>query len=50
MSVLDPFAGSGTVGAVAARLGRRFLLVDNNPAAITAMRSRLPAGTAFRTA
>lgn len=26
--VLDPFAGSGTVGAVARRLGRRFILVD----------------------
>jgi DNA modification methylase len=29
--VLDPFAGSGTVGAAAASLGRRFVLFDNNP-------------------
>ena len=29
--VLDPFAGSGTVGAAAAKLGRRFVLMDNNP-------------------
>lgn len=28
--VLDPFAGSGTVGAAAAALGRRFVLFDNN--------------------
>jgi DNA modification methylase len=29
--VLDPFAGSGTVGAAASKLDRRFVLVDNNP-------------------
>ena len=29
--VLDPFAGSGTVGAAAAKLGRRFVLFDINP-------------------
>lgn len=29
--VLDPFAGSGTVGAVCARTGRRFLGVELNP-------------------
>ena len=39
--VLDFFAGSGTTGAVAAALGRRFLLVDSNPAAIEVMRGRL---------
>jgi site-specific DNA-methyltransferase (adenine-specific) len=38
--VLDFFAGSGTTGAVAAALGRRFLLVDSNPAAIEVMRAR----------
>ena len=27
--VLDPFAGTGTVGRVAFKLKRRFLLVDN---------------------
>jgi DNA modification methylase len=29
--VLDPFAGSGTVGSAASGLGRRFVLFDNNP-------------------
>lgn len=29
--VLDPFAGSGTVGAAAAKLGRKFVLFDINP-------------------
>jgi site-specific DNA-methyltransferase (adenine-specific) len=38
---LDPFAGSGTLGAVCQRLGRRFVLVDHNPVAIEVMRSRL---------
>ncbi len=40
---LDPFAGSGTLGAVCRALGRRFVLVDNNPVAIEVMRSRLAA-------
>lgn len=40
--VLDFFAGSGTTGAVAEKLGRRFLLIDQNPEAIEIMRSRLP--------
>jgi site-specific DNA-methyltransferase (adenine-specific) len=39
--VLDFFCGSGTTGAVAKRLGRRFLLVDENPAAIEIARRRL---------
>jgi site-specific DNA-methyltransferase (adenine-specific) len=39
--VLDFFAGSGTTGAVARALGRRFVLVDENPQAIEVMRSRL---------
>ncbi|MFF1635866.1 DNA-methyltransferase [Leifsonia sp. NPDC058248] len=38
--VLDFFAGSGTTGAVAGSLGRRFLLVDRNPEAIAVMRAR----------
>jgi site-specific DNA-methyltransferase (adenine-specific) len=38
---LDPFAGSGTLGAVCEELGRRFVLVDSSPAAIEVMRSRL---------
>jgi site-specific DNA-methyltransferase (adenine-specific) len=38
--VLDFFAGSGTTGAVAAALDRRFVLVDSNPEAIAVMRAR----------
>ena len=38
---LDPFAGSGTLGAVCAKLGRRYVLVDSNPTAIAVMRERL---------
>ena len=45
--VLDFFAGSGTTGAVAVQLGRRFVLVDENPDAIAVMRARLPEGTVF---
>ncbi len=39
--VLDFFAGSGTTGAVARRLQRRFVLVDSNPEAFAVMRERL---------
>ena len=38
--VLDFFAGSGTTGAAAAMLGRDFLLVDDNEAALTTMARR----------
>jgi site-specific DNA-methyltransferase (adenine-specific) len=38
---LDPFAGSGTLGAVCRQLGRRFVLVDSNPVAVRVMRERL---------
>lgn len=38
--VLDFCAGSGTTGLAAHELGRRFYLVDNNPAAIAVMRRR----------
>jgi site-specific DNA-methyltransferase (adenine-specific) len=38
---LDPFAGSGTLGAVCQGLGRRFVLVDHNPVAVRVMRDRL---------
>ncbi len=47
--VLDFFAGSGTTGAVAGQLGRRFVLVDENPDAVAVMRHRLRPGTAFAT-
>ena len=39
--VLDPYAGSGTTGVAAARAGRRWLLVDRNPAAVAIARARL---------
>jgi site-specific DNA-methyltransferase (adenine-specific) len=38
---LDFFAGSGTLGAVAKDLDRRFLLVDSNPEAVEIARRRL---------
>jgi site-specific DNA-methyltransferase (adenine-specific) len=46
--VLDFFAGSGTTGAVAAAMGRRFVLVDHNVDAVDVMRRRLaPYDVAF---
>lgn len=39
--VLDFFAGSGTTGEAAARLGRHFVLIDNNPEAVEIMKQRL---------
>ncbi|MDP5227148.1 MULTISPECIES: DNA methyltransferase [Arthrobacter] len=38
---LDFFAGSGTLGAVSAKLKRRFVCVDENPAAVDVMATRL---------
>jgi site-specific DNA-methyltransferase (adenine-specific) len=38
---LDFFAGSGTLGAVAAQLGRRYILIDSNPEAVSITRARL---------
>lgn len=46
--VLDPFAGSGTVGAAAEELGRRYLLIDSNPEAVDVMRERLPGAEIVR--
>jgi len=40
--VLDFFAGSGTTGFVAHELGRRFILVDQNPESIQVIKDRLP--------
>jgi site-specific DNA-methyltransferase (adenine-specific) len=40
---LDCFAGSGTLGAVAAQLGRHYVLIDSNPGAVDVMRARLRA-------
>ena len=46
--VLDFFAGSGTTGAAAASLGRRFLLIDQNPESIAVIEQRLAKqGVAF---
>lgn len=39
--VVDFFAGSGTTGEAAARLGRGYLLVDANPEAVRIMAKRL---------
>jgi site-specific DNA-methyltransferase (adenine-specific) len=38
--VIDFFGGSGTTGAAAAALDRRFILVDQNPESIAVMRER----------
>ena len=38
---LDPFAGSGTLGAVCAGLDRRYVLVDSSPEAVEVARKRL---------
>ncbi|WP_271394641.1 DNA-methyltransferase [Neomicrococcus lactis] len=43
--VLDFFAGSGTTGAAAAELGRGFALLDQNPAAVSVMTSRIPSAS-----
>jgi site-specific DNA-methyltransferase (adenine-specific) len=40
-SCLDPFAGSGTLGAVCRGLGRRFVLIDRSPDAAEVMQRRL---------
>lgn len=39
--VLDPYAGSGTTLAVAARLGRKFLGIDASPVALETLLARL---------
>ncbi|MGI9113195.1 MAG: DNA-methyltransferase [Gaiellaceae bacterium] len=38
---LDFFAGSGTLGAVAAKLGRRYVLIDSSEEAVAVMERRL---------
>jgi site-specific DNA-methyltransferase (adenine-specific) len=46
--VLDFFAGSGTTGAAAAGLGRKFVLIDQNPEAIAVIEKRMLAlGVSF---
>lgn len=46
--VVDWCAGSGTTGAAAEELGRRYLLIDESAAAVDVMRSRLPGATVSR--
>jgi site-specific DNA-methyltransferase (adenine-specific) len=43
--VLDFFAGSGTTGAACLELGRRFILIDNNPQALQIMARRFAGQT-----
>nr|MBA3787829.1 site-specific DNA-methyltransferase [Actinomycetota bacterium] len=38
---LDFFAGSGTLGAAAAKLGRRYVLIDSSEEAVAVMERRL---------
>jgi site-specific DNA-methyltransferase (adenine-specific) len=44
-TVLDFFAGSGTTGFVANELGRKFILIDQNPESIAVIKERLPVGS-----
>ena len=39
--ILDCFAGTGTTGEAAGKLGRKFILVDDNPEAVAIMSKRL---------
>src|SRR5258708_16064168 len=41
-TVLDPFFGSGTTGAVAKKLGRRFVGIDRDPTYAAISTLRLP--------
>ena len=44
-AVLDFFAGSGTTGFVANEMGRKFILIDQNPESIEVIKERLPVGS-----
>lgn len=47
MTVLDFFAGSGTVGESCLALGREFILMDNNPASLEVMAQRFSGANAI---
>jgi DNA modification methylase len=40
-TVLDPFAGSGTTGEVAADMGRKAILIESSPTCQTALNDRV---------
>jgi len=40
--VLDPFAGVGTVGQAAVKLGRRFVLIENEREYVDVIRREIP--------
>jgi adenine specific DNA methylase Mod len=40
-TVLDPFAGSGTTGEVAADMGRKAILIESSPAGQVALTDRV---------
>jgi site-specific DNA-methyltransferase (adenine-specific) len=42
---MDFFAGSGTVGDACLKMGRQFILVDNNPEALQVMAKRFKGTT-----
>lgn len=46
--VLDPFAGSGTTCAVAKKLGRQYIGIDNNPDAVKLTEERLKKIASYR--
>lgn len=48
-TVLDGFAGSGSMGLVASRLGRRFIGVDRSPSYCSLLRERLKVPAAYPT-
>lgn len=43
--VLDPFAGSGTTGAVAVSLGRQYVLIEGNPKYLPLIEKRMNSAT-----
>lgn len=45
--VLDVFCGGGTTSAVARRLGRKFIAIDQSPRAIVVSKARLEKGDAL---